>query len=436
MDPLYRCCAGLDVHKRTVVACLLRTAADGRPNKELRSFGTMTDDLLALADWLGTAGCEAVAMESTGVFWKPVYNLLEGQLATVMVVNAQHIRAVPGRKTDLKDAEWIAELLQHGLLRPSFIPDRPQRELRELTRYRTTLVRERAAEVNRIQKVLEGANIKLAGVASNILGVSGRAMLRAIIEGETDPAALAELARGRMRPKIPQLRKALTGRFRDHHAFLLRSMLDHVDRLDADIAALDQRIEAALAPFAVRVELLRSIPGVDVRCAEVIVAEVGADMSVFPTPSHLASWAGMCPGQRDSAGKRGSGKTRKGSKWLSQTLVECAKTANPAGRPPISTTATRWCRSVRPDGRGGRGCAAAAGGSGRPVPEGYDGGSGAARACSPAVGGAAKRTAGNPATPLPALKARASPATTCSASGTTCVATSASSSRRRRSTAT
>ena len=327
MEQLIERCAGIDVGQAEVVVCArVPDRATGGPAELVRTFGTTTPDLLELAEWLRGLGVTDVAMESTGVYWKPVYYLLEDQFRALLA-NAGHVRHVPGRKTDTLDACWLAQLLAHGLLPASFVPPRPIRELRDLTRYRKALIEERTRQVNRIHKVLEDAGIKLSSFATDVMGVSGRDMMRALIAGRSDPAALAELARGRMRPKIPQLRKALTGQFRDHHAFLLRSMLDHVDRLDADIAALDQRIEAALAPFAARVELLRSIPGVDVRCAEVIVAEVGADMSVFPTPSHLASWAGMCPGQRDSAGKRGSGKTRKGSKWLRAALVQSARAA-------------------------------------------------------------------------------------------------------------
>jgi transposase len=324
MELLYRCCAGLDVHKRTVVACLLRTAADGRPSKELRRFGTMTDDLLALAEWLRTVECPAVAMESTGVFWKPVYNLLEGQLATVMVVNAQHIRAVPGRKTDLKDAEWIAELLQHGLLRPSFIPDRPQRELRDLTRTRTTLIDERSAAVNRLQKVLEDANLKVAGVATDVMGVSGRAMLAAIVAGETDPAALAALAKGKLRKKRAALERALSGRVSAHHRFLLVTHLAHIDFLDEEIARLSAEIAERLRPLEEELARLDTIPGVDRQTAEVLLAEIGVEMGRFPSAAHLASWAGMCPGNHESAGKRTSGRTRKGSRWLRRALTEAA----------------------------------------------------------------------------------------------------------------
>src|SRR3954468_5868872 len=323
MEVLYRCCAGLDVHKRTVVACLLRTAEDGRRSKDLRTFGTMTADLLALADWLQAAGCTQVAMESTGVFWKPVYNILEGQCG-LLVANAAHIRAVPGRKTDIKDAEWIADLLRHGLLRASFIPDRPQRELRDLTRTRTTLVDERSAAVNRLQQVLEDANLKLAGVATDVAGVSGRAILAALLAGETDPVVLAELAKGRLRTKRADLERALSGRLTAHHRLLLTTHLAHLDFLDAEIARPRPAIAERLRPLEAELARLDTIPGVDRQTAEVLLAEIGAEMARFPTSGHLASWAGMCPGNHESAGKRTSGKTRKGSKWLRRALTEAA----------------------------------------------------------------------------------------------------------------
>src|SRR3954471_1904039 len=323
MEVLYRCCAGLDVHKATVVACLLRTTEDGRSSKELRTFGTMTDDLLALADWLQAAGCTHVAMESTGVFWKPVYNILEGQCA-LLVANAAHIRAVPGRKTDVKDAEWIADLLRHGLLRARFIPDRRRRELRALTRTRTTLVDERVAAVNRLQKVLEDANLKLAGVATDVAGVSGRAILAALLAGETDPAALAELAKGRLRTKRADLERALSGRLTAHHRLLLTTHLAHIDFLDEEIARLSAAIAERLQPLEEEVARLDTIPGVDRQTAEVLLAEIGADMGRFPTAGHLASWAGMCPGNHESGGKRHGGKTRKGSKWLRRALTGAA----------------------------------------------------------------------------------------------------------------
>ncbi len=326
MEMVYARCCGLDVHKRTVVACLLVSGAEGTPTKEVRTFGTMTTDLLALSDWLSAAGCTHVAMESTGVFWKPIYNLLEDRFALV-VVNAAHIKAVPGRKTDVRDAEWIADLLRHGLLRASFIPDRPQRELRELTRYRTTLVHERADEVNRLQKVLEGANIKLSSVATDLLGKSGRAMLEALVGGSTDVAALAQLARGRLREKLPQLEQALAGQFGPHQRFLIAQQLAHIDFLDASLERVSAEIGDRLRPFEPPMERLQTIPGVGRRTTEVLLAEIGTDLSRFPTARHLASWAGLCPGNDESAGKRRSGRTRKGSPWLRTALVEAARAA-------------------------------------------------------------------------------------------------------------
>ena len=323
MEVVYPRCCGLDVHKQSVVACLLVRDERGRRQKELRTFGTMTEDLLRMADWLQEAGCTAVAMESSGVYWKPIFNLLEDAFA-LLVVNAQHIKAVPGRKTDVRDAEWIADLLQHGLLRPSFIPPAPQRELRELTRYRTTLVRERAAEVNRIQKVLEGANIKLAGVASDVLGASGQAMLRALIAGETDSRVLADLAKGRLRNKRELLEQALAGRVRPHHRFLLAEQLGHIEALDEAIARVGAEIARRLEALEAAVQRLMTIPGMGRRTAEVILAEVGAEMDRFPSAEHLASWAGMCPGQHVSAGKRLGGRSQRGSPWLRSALAEAA----------------------------------------------------------------------------------------------------------------
>lgn len=323
---LERCC-GLDVHKRVVVACLLTPGVRGQPEREVRSFSTMTRGLLEMADWLAANGCTHVAMESTGSFWKPIYNLLEGSF-TLLLVNAQHMKAVPGRKTDVKDAEWIADLLRHGLLRPSFIPDRPQRELRELVRYRTSLVRERAAEVNRIQKVLEGANIKLASVATNVVGVSGRAMLEGLIAGTEEPEQLAGLARGRLREKRPALEEALAGRLGAHQRFLLSVQLQHLDELDALITQVGDEIEARLRPFVEAAQRMMTIPGVGVRTAQAVLAEIGADMSRFPTAAHLASWAAVCPGHHESAGKQRSGRSRKGSPWLRAALVEAAHSAS------------------------------------------------------------------------------------------------------------
>jgi transposase len=286
----------------------------------------MTQDLLDLADWLAQVGCTHVAMESTGVYWKPIYNLLEGTFE-LLVVNAHHIKAVPGRKTDVRDAEWIADLLRHGLLQPSFIPDRAQRELRELTRYRTTLVQERTAEVNRLQKVLEGANIKLAAVATDLMGASARDMLAALIAGTTDAAGLAQLARGRMRQKLPQLVQALTGQFQVHQRFLVAQQLAHIDFLDETIERVSAEITGRMQPVEEAVMLLDTIPGVGRRTAETVLAEIGSEMGRFPTAAHLAAWAGRAPGNNESAGKRRRGKTRKGSPWLRAALVEAAQAA-------------------------------------------------------------------------------------------------------------
>jgi transposase len=331
MDILHRCCAGGDVHKKSVVVCIRRVDDQGKVHREIRTFGTFTRDLLALADWLAAAGVTHVAMESTSVYWKPVFNILEGQFR-VILVNARHIKQVPGRKTDIKDCEWIAQLLQHGLLKASFIPPQPVRELRDLTRQRTQLVNERAAVANRIQKVLEDANIKLASVAADVLGTSGRAMLEAIVAGEDSPEELADLARRRLRSKIPELQLALQGRVTAHHRFVLGTLLDHIQHLEAVIQRFSTRLEEVLGPFdqspekelGQAVERLKTIPGVDQRAAEIIVAEIGPNMEAFATDGHLASWAGMCPGNNESAGKRRSGKTTKGSRWLRALLVQAA----------------------------------------------------------------------------------------------------------------
>ena len=329
MEIVHERCCGLDIHKDTVVACLITPGPDGQPQKETRTFGTLTADLLALGDWLRAASCTQVAMESTGVYWKPVYNLLEDDF-TLVLANPQHIKAVPGRKTDVKDSEWIADLLRHGLLPASFVPDRDQRELRELTRYRTSLVQERAAEVNRIQKTLEGANLKLGSVASDVLGVSGRAMLRALVEGSTDPSKLADLAKGRLQDKRPALERALAGRLRAHQRFLLGEQLAHLEALEASIERVSAEIAERLGPFEADLDRLDTIPGVGRRTAEILVAEIGLDMTRFPSAGHLASWAGMCPGNHESAGKRLSGRTRKGSPWLRSALVQSAQAAGHA----------------------------------------------------------------------------------------------------------
>jgi transposase len=323
MDVVYERCCGLDIHKQLVVACLLTPGPGAAPAKDVRRFGTMTADLLALADWLAGAGCTHVAMESTGVYWKPLYNLLEDQF-TLLLVNPKHFRAVPGRKTDVRDAEWLADLLRHGLLRGSYVPARPERELRELTRYRTALVHERSDAINRVHKTLEGANIKLSSVASDLMGKSGRQMLAALAAGITDAAALADLAKDKLRHKLPELERALTGRMGPHQRFLLQQQLAHIEFLEQRIAQVSTEIAERLRPFEGELERLQTIPGIGRRVAEIVVAEIGVDMGRFPTAGHLASWAGLCPGQNESAGKRKSGRTRKGSPWLRSALIEAA----------------------------------------------------------------------------------------------------------------
>ena len=323
MEVVHERCCGLDIHKKLIVACAIVPGSGGPPRKQVRTFGTMSDDLQQLSTWLVDQGVTHVAMESTASYWKPIYNVLEERFE-LLLVNAQHLKAVPGRKTDVKDAEWIADLLRHGLLKPSFVPEREQRELRELVRYRTSLVQERTAAANRLQKVLEGGNVKLASVASNILGRSGREMLEALVAGETNTAVMAELARGRMRDKRPTLERALAGRFGPHQRFLVAEILAHIDFLDETIERLSGEIGERERPFEAVLDRLDTIPGVGRRTAEIIVAEVGPDVQRFPSAGHLAAWAGLCPGQDESAGKRRSGKTRKGNRWLRGALVEAA----------------------------------------------------------------------------------------------------------------
>jgi transposase len=375
MQIIHRCCCGLDVHKKLIVACVISFNEAGSPQKEIRYFTTMTKDILALADWLTSVGCTHVAMESTGVYWRPIWNLLEEQFE-LLLVNAQHIKAVPGRKTDTKDAEWIADLLQHGLLRASFVPPAPQRRLRELTRYRSTLLAERARLVNRLHKVLEDTNLKLTAVVTNVMGLSARDMLDALLQGETNPEVLAKLARGKLRKKREDLEQALVGRVDDHHRFLLTSLLTHIDFLDEQVAACNGQIEQFLispsdeqaeavssasdeqqqeqtpvsstpvgteamcaqdrvaedgskGPLSPKlaIALLDSIPGINQRIAEIFLAEVGTDMQRFPSAGHLASWVGICPGNHQSAGKQIRGTTRKGDRWLRQALIEAAQGA-------------------------------------------------------------------------------------------------------------
>lgn len=335
MDVVYAHCAGLDLHKRSVTACRMIPDAEGRLVQETRSFGTMTGEILALGDWLAAGGVTHVAMESTGVYWKPIWNLLEDDF-TLLLVNAAHVKVVPGRKRDVGDAQWLASLLRHGLLAPSFVPDRPGRELRELTRYRSSLVRARTAEVNRLQKTLEGANIKLASVVSDVTGVSARKMLAELAAGSEDAVALAALAQGALRTKQDALAQALTGRLRAHQRFMIVQHLAQIDGFDAQIGVVGAEIAERLRPFESELVILDSIPGIGRWSAQIILAEIGTDMSRFPTPGHLASWAGMCPGHDESAGKRRSGKTRKGSPWLRVTLTEAAYAAGRSKDPYLS----------------------------------------------------------------------------------------------------
>lgn len=317
---------GLDVHKAQVTACVRVPGPDGERVQHLEQFTTTVRGLLVLRDWLAAHRVSHVVMEATGVYWKPVWHVLEDDFS-LMLVNARHVKQVPGRKTDVSDAAWLCQLAEAGLLAPSFVPPKPIRDLRSLTRYRRAQIAERQREANRLHKALEDTGIKLDCVATDILGVSGRAMLDALVAGTTDPQILAELARGRLRTKIPALAEALEGRFDHLHALLVGAILAHLDFLDEQVERLSEAIEEQVAPFAPAVELLRSIPGVQRRSAEVIVAEIGADMSVFPDAEHLASWAGQCPGNHQSAGKRRSGRTRKGSKWLNAALKDAAMAA-------------------------------------------------------------------------------------------------------------
>ena len=317
-----RCC-GLDVHQETVVACLLIGASGDRPTKEVRTFRTVTRDLEALRDWLAAAGVTHVGMESTGVYWRPVYAVLEGHF-DLTVGNARHIRNVPGRKTDVKDAEWIADLVRHGLIAKSFVPPRPLREMRELLRYRRKLTESQAAERNRLLKLLETANIKLASMMSDVFGVSGRAMLRALIEGRASVEAMADLARGQLRRKRSDLILALEGRMEEHHRFLLATQLRRLEAIEQDIAALDLRINERLEPYRMPHALLMQIPGVDWLVAAVLIAEIGVDMSVFVSVYHLSAWAGVCPGSHESAGRQKSGRARKGNVHLRTMLVGAA----------------------------------------------------------------------------------------------------------------
>ncbi len=326
MGVKYERCCGVDVHKKSVTACAIVPGTEGQVVKVRRSFGTLREELGELTAWLKAYGVTTVAMESTGVYWKPVYNLLEGEF-DLLVVNPEHVKKLAGRKTDVADAEWIADLLRHGLLKGSFIPSSLLRELRDLTRYRTRLGDERTSEVNRLQKVLEDANIKIASVMSDVMGMSGRAILAQLLEGQTDPVLLAELAQGKLREKRDLLEKALSGTVTDHHRFMLAQHLSHIDYLDEAIERLNQEIADKIRPFEAQVAVWDSLPGIGSRLAEIIVAEIGADLKPFEDASHLASWSGICPGNNESGGKRRNGKTRRGSKWLRRALIEAAHAA-------------------------------------------------------------------------------------------------------------
>jgi transposase len=319
-------CAALDVHKRSVSVCARIVTAEGELQELVAEFSTMAADLLALRDWLRELGVTDVAMEATGVYWKPVYYALEDEFR-LLLVNARHVKNVPGRKTDTNDAQWLCQLLECGLLRASFVPPKPIRALRDLTRYRKSLIRERAREANRLQKVLEDAGIKLASVATDVLGVSGRLMLEALLSGSRDPGVLADLAKGRLRSKLPELQRALAGNFQPHHALIVSQILAHLDYLDETIGTLTEEVDRRLAPFAHKATNLCTTPGVAARSSQVILAELGPDMSRFASDRHAASWAAICSGNDESAGKRRSGKTRKGNPYLREALIECASAA-------------------------------------------------------------------------------------------------------------
>ena len=326
MEVLIPRCCGIDVHKATLTACLLVSETASKTSRTVKTFSTMTADLLALKDWLEANECTHVAIESTGVYWKPIFNILEGSIQ-VILANAREIKHVPGHKTDVKDCEWIADLLRFGLIKASFIPPQPIRELRDLTRYRTKLIQQMTAEKNRVEKFLEDANIKLSSVATDIFGVSGKEMLQALLEGKSNAEEIANLARGRLRNKIPELIEALKGNVSEHHRFLLGTSLKHLDYLAELIGSIDEQIDNAMKPYQSQKEHLTTITGVDKKSAECIIAEIGVDMSQFPTPEHLASWAGICPGNNESAGTRRSSTINKGDSWLMGILIQVALAA-------------------------------------------------------------------------------------------------------------
>jgi len=327
MESIIGCCAGFDVHSKTVAVCIRRTGELGEIHSEVHTFRTLTRDLLELCDWLSREGVTHVAMESTGVFWKPIYNILEGQFE-ILLVNARHVKNVPGRKTDVKDCEWLAQLLQCGLLRGSFVPPRPQRELRDLTRLRMQLTHQMASVANRIHKVLEDTNIKLGLVATDILGVSGREIIKALIEGETDTVKMADMARGRLRDKIPLLEEALVGKVTEHHQFLLKALMDQLIYLESQIERFNQRIEQAARPFEKAIAALIPMPGYNYVSAQSVIAEIGPRLETFPSQAHLCSWAKVCPGNNESAGKHKNGATGHGNRWLEAMLVQVAWAAS------------------------------------------------------------------------------------------------------------
>lgn len=347
MEVVHARCAGLDVHKKKILACV-RIVDKGRSvDRQVKTFGTTTGELVVLSDWLRACCVTHVAMESTGIFWKPVYAILEGSFG-LLVVNAAHMKAVPGRKTDVRDCEWIADLLAHGLLRGGFIPPVEVRDLRDLTRYRVSLVNERTREVNRLHKLLETANIKLTSVLTDVMGASAQAMLQALLDGTTDPGILADLAKGKLRQKLPELKKALEGRFTAHHRLLLSTILSHIDFLDETIIDIGKDITLSMAPFQKEAEMLDEILGVSMRVAETIISEIGINMDAFPTEKHLASWVALCPGNNESAGKHKSGKTRKGNAYLKRVLTEAA---NACGNSKTSYLGARYQRLAKRRGR-------------------------------------------------------------------------------------